>query len=424
MRLPAGGVLRTIAGVGSAALAAQAIGFAASPLLSRLFAPDAFGRFGLLTALTNVLAVVALVGSNSAIFAAESHDEALALLRAGLTALALALLPCAAAALALIAFGWFGYGALEPWHAALVGLHVAVLGATTLLQPWLARRQRYRALARSHLTLGLLRPGGQVALGAARLGFPGLAFGEIAARAAVTASMAHAVADDLRDAWALTAAEVRAALRRRRHFVVFGTATNLANNVGTALPPVLVTMGYGVQAAGLFTLTSLVMTAPIGLVQKAVGDVFIGHFVERFAADRTAAVAFLLRVAAALFGVALLGGLVIVLAAEPLFALVFGESWRPAGALAARLVPLFVADFTVGTVSGVVGVANRPQWKLVFDALRVGGLASASLVAARLDLPLAGLVTLFAWTGVLAYLVYAVLIRRAVLAPRPPSPAP
>lgn len=426
MRVPfrAGGMVRSMAGVGTAALAGQALTFAMAPLLTRLYSQEAFGQLGLMVGLTNVLAVVALFGLNGAVFAPSDHREALALLRAGLLALGAALLPSAAVAWCLSHFDWFGYGALPEWLAVLVPLHVAGIGAMTLLQPWLARRQGYRALARSHVTLAALRAGGQVGLGAARMGLLGITGGEILARLGAAAVMARAVSADLGDALRLHGDEMRAAVRRRSHFVLYGTATNIANNVGTAIPPVLVTLVYGVAATGTFTLTTMVLTAPIALVQKAVGDVFLGHFAARYRSDRRAAIRLLYRVAGVLALLGGLAGLVLMLGAEPLFALVFGESWRQAGALAAILAPLFVADFIIGSVSGVISVADRPQGKLLFDGLRIGGMLLSFWLARARGLPLEGMIALFAWTGVLAYAVYASLILWTVRGPAAPSAGP
>src|SRR4029079_2588017 len=124
---------------------------------------------------------------------------------------------------------------------------------------------------------------------------------------------------------------------------------------------------------GLYTLMWSVIVAPGGLVQKAVGDVFIGHFAERFRTDRPTARRFLLRTAVVLSLISLGPGLVLWLWGGPGFAFLFGEPWRPAGRLASRMVRLLMADLVIGPLGGALNVANRPDAKLYFDAARLGG---------------------------------------------------
>jgi O-antigen/teichoic acid export membrane protein len=288
-----------------------------------------------------------------------------------------------------------------------------------LLQMWLIRQRRFRALAAGHLAQGLTRSGAQILAGVARAAYAGLAGGEIVGRWCVVFVLARPLRSELAAAVRHRSRELGRVVWRYRLFPIFRTPSTLANNLGTALPLAFVTMAYGVSAAGLFTLMSTVLVAPSGLVQKAVGDVFLGHFAERFRVDPVRARRFLLTVSAALAVLSLVPALIIGLWGAPAFALLYGAKWRLAGRLASLMVPVLMADLVIGHMGGALNVVNRPDAKLYFDAARLGGYAAAYWVATRAGMPLEGMVTLFAQFSVLAYALYAAIIWFAIRHPRP-----
>jgi hypothetical protein len=145
-------------------------------------------------------------------------------------------------------------------------------------------------------------------------------------------------------------------------------------------------------------------------VQKAVGDVFLGHFAERFRTDGAAARRFLFSVLLVLAVLSLLPAVLLWGWGPSIFAVLFGAKWRAAGQLAAIMTPLLMAEFTIGPFGGALSVANRPEAKLIFDVARLSGFAAAYRIATATSAPLEEMVRLFAVFGVLAYLVYAVLI--------------
>ena len=276
-------------------------------------------------------------------------------------------------------------------------------------------------MAYGHLAQGVARAVGQVGAGILAMGFHGLAAADMFCRISVIATLLGATRKDLEKIRRYRLADIRRVIWRFRLFPLFRTPSMLVNNLGTALPPVLVTMRYGVAAGGLFTLMASVVVAPSGLIQKAVGDVFLGHFALRFHRDREGAVKFAYRVAIALAVLSLIPASLLYFWGPSAFALLFGEKWRLAGKLASVFVPLLMADVALGPLAGTLNVVNRPDAKMFFDAARITAILGAHQVASAAGLPLEGMVALFAQFGVLAYLFFAVLIYYGVTHPRPTS---
>lgn len=414
-------IVRSIGGVGGAALLAQLIALAAAPAASRLFTQADFGRFGLFFGLANVLVPIALLGLTDAIVAANTEEDALTLLAACVYAV-FAMTPIlVGVTYLLVTQDLFGYGTLPWWTILLIAVEIPAIGSVMVLQMWLIRQRRFRPLAYGHLAQGVARAVGQVGAGVLAMGFLGLAAADIFCRISVIATLLGATRMELEKTRRYHLADIRRVIWRFRLFPLFRTPSTLANNLGTALPAVLVTMRYGVAAGGVFTLMASVVVGPSGLIQKAVGDVFLGHFALRFHRDKEGAIKFAYRVTIALAVLSLIPASLLYFWGPSAFALLFGEKWRLAGKLASVFVPLLMADLALGPLAGALNVVNRPDAKMFFDAARITAILGAHQVASAAGLPLEGMVALFAKFGVLAYLFFAVLIYYGVTHPRPTS---
>ena len=408
-------ITRSIAGIGGAAAAGQLLTFMASPVVSRLFDQEAFGRFGLFFSLANVLAILATLGLQDAIFAARQESHARILFQAALRLLLIFSPLLGLSAYVLIHFNILGYGALPGWAAPLLALEVAIISATAVFQVWLVQGKRFRPLAASYLIQGGARPGTQIAAGFGHFGFSGLIGAELASRATVLGTLLWAGWSDLRTTFGTVTRENCVTIAREyRSFLFFRTPSALLFNFGTALPPALITAAYGVSPAGLYTFMFSVIVAPIAFAQKAIGDVFLGHFAALFKTDPRQAQRFLQRILCGLFAGSTLPAALLWFQGADLFALVFGEPWRESGRLAGIIAPLFMCDLAIGPVTQVLNVVNRPQFKLVFDLGRITAYLAAYFLATRQHASLPEMVRYLAWFGTVSYVIYLGLILHGV----------
>jgi O-antigen/teichoic acid export membrane protein len=409
-------IFRSAAGIGGAAAFGHALMFFASPALSRLFTQDQFGRFSLFFGLANVLAIPATLGLQDAMLAADRPATVDALQQAAMRLLLVTLPVLGAVAWVIIACDWLGYGALPTWTAALIVLEVSALAFIGILQVRLVREREFRWLASSHLILGLARPVSQIGAGFLGTGFPGLALAELGSRLAVLGMLWRACGPAVRRCWrTIPLAECLRAARNYRAFLLYRTPSALCFNVGTALPPTLIAAAYGVTAAGLYSFMFTVIVAPVGLAQKAVGDVFLGHFIALRQSDARLAQRYFQRMTLALLAAAAVPAAALGAWGEDLFAFVFGEPWREAGHLARLIAPLFLCDLAIAPVTGVFNAVNRPQLKLAFDAARIGGILAVFFLSQHLDVSLDRMVQWLAWAGCLSYALYLVLLWKSVI---------
>jgi O-antigen/teichoic acid export membrane protein len=389
---------------------------AVSPVLTRLYGPEAFGALAVFMGPAAILAMVAALRLEFAVPLAREEDEAV-----GVVHLCLVTAALMAALTALAA--WL----LAPWFAAATGvpglrgllwlLPVTVLcsGLAVPLNYWSIRQGTFRANSANRLVAAGGQAGGQLALGAAGAGGAGLILGYCLGPLAAF----------LHFALSLTAAE-RARLFRvrwsglwplaRRHwrFPAYTAPSSLLTSSTQLLPAVLLAVLYGPAVAGWFGLGQRVMGLPVRLLSHAASQVFLGE-AQRFA-DPAAARRLFVRSAAGFAAVGLVGTAPVVLFGPSLFALVFGAEWREAGLMAAILVPHHLARFVGNPVSQTLNIYGRQGLYLASSAANGAALVLSFGLGWALELGPMRVIMLYSIGTALAYLLALGLAWRVVKA--------
>lgn len=405
-------VARSIGGVGAAAATGQLLTLAASPVLARIYDQEAFGAFGLFFGVANIVATVVMLGLNDAIIAADDDNTALALARAcGLTAVLLTV-PAVLLVVILRATGLFGWGGMPLNALWLLLIEVPVLCALSITQASLVRARIFAGVAHGHLALGVSRACAQIGAGFLLGGFVGLATGEIVSRFCAVIAMGFALVPFLHSDATPMRVSIGMVMRQFRNFILFRTPSTVLGAIAVVAPTFVMASAFDLRQAGYFSLMYATVMAPIGFVQKAVGDVFLGHYATRMKTDRRAATRFFWGTVAALAVPAAILVVIFVLLAPDLFRVAFGPKWMPSGAMAVATTPLLFVSLIVVPVSQVVNAANRPHFKLYFDFANLGTLAFAYVVGRKLGLAPVEFVALMAWSVTLAYMLFMALIVR------------
>lgn len=404
-------LVRAIGMVGLAATASQLASVAVAPILARLYSVGAFGEFGVIVAFTNIAATAMLLGLNDAVIAAADDRDARGLAAACILVQLALCLPVLGCAWWFMATNRFGLGALPRWSLVLILPATLLLSMVSLLQSMLIRGRRFPTIAAAYVALGLARACGQMLGGVASLGFLGLAGGELLGRAASNQMMLRNLKGEVSAARAMRIAEIRASVMRYRHFCLFRTPSALASAVAVGAPSLLIADMFGAQQAGYFNLMMTMIMGPLALAQKAVGDVFLGHFAAKLRAEEGGAGRLLLIFTGLLLTLGLLMGITFWAAGGDLFALVFGERWRPAGMMAAAATPWIVTAIGIVPVSSSINAANRPELKILFDVTYLGAIGVAWRTSRVLNLSALQFVSLLAWlvAGALLFLLFLLL---------------
>jgi O-antigen/teichoic acid export membrane protein len=191
---------------------------------------------------------------------------------------------------------------------------------------------------------------------------------------------------------------------RQRRFPLLALPADTINAASGQLPLLFIATRFGAEASGLFALTVRVLGAPIGLLGAAVLDVFKrsaassyrdkGHCKAEYA--RT------FWLLATVGGVLALG---VMVAAEHLFVVAFGEPWRQSGIIAIWLIPMFALRFVASPLSYVFYIVGKQQVDLGWQC----ALLAMTLACFMLPLSLEASIKFYSAGYSFLYVVYAIL---------------
>lgn len=361
---------------------AQALTLAVMPLWSRLYGPAEFAAWGLWLSVVAVVSTLLLLRYDTCIVIARSDAEARALLRLCLRlalggGLVLAGLVWALPAAAQAALGLQALGGWLP--LAVLGGALAAAVAAGLA--WANRQRAYTRITTARIAVAAAG-----ALAGSGFGWTGIVGGLLLSQL-IAGGVGLLVLGRERG----SAEGVAAAARRHAQAPRYLWPSALLDTVTQQLPMALAVLWFTREEAGQFSLAWRVLAVPVLMLAGAAGTVFYERFAalaadaaaRGAAADRAAARALLLRTWRAFALIGLAPTVVMLLWGEPLFAALFGEGWRPAGALAAVLMPMLWAMLVSSPTSGALIVLGLQRWSPVFGLAMLAYRPAALWVGAQ-----------------------------------------
>lgn len=385
--------------------AGQGLYLAVAPILTRTVTPADFGLYGLFFAYAATAASFVALFYDASIPAA-GDDRSAGELAAGalLATVAMSVLGGSMMSLA-VAANLFGLGALPVWSGLLAGLLMLLHGVLVVQQSWRVRIGDPVAVGWSNLSLNVGRGLSQVGFALGGLGWAGLALGEIVGR--ILGGL-HAwrgpTPPDRRPSWRLNW-QTMVAYRR---FPLVLMPAQLLEAVIAFLHLAVLGLLFGPVLLGQYYLMRRTLDLPLAFATKALSDLFYSRQAEyaRNAPERVRP--FYVMGFVGLLAVGAVGAAPVVVFGAPLFGLVFGEAWRPAGALAAIMAPAAVMNLAVAPIARVFFLSARPQLRYAFTAAHAVGILTALAVTWRWKLDVLGATACLSAATVASYAIYFV----------------
>ena len=413
--------VRNVILVAGGTAGAQAISLAFSPIITRLYGPEAFGLLGTFTAVLGIVIPIAALSYPIAIVLPESDDEAKGLAQLSFR---IALVVALSLSIILLVYGDKIASFLNMQVIAdfmlLIPLAIFFSALQQIMQQWLIRKKQFKVTARISISQSLI-------LNCVKTGAGWI--NPVGAILIVLATLGNALyAIQLwfgAKVWALPGGRIdkiteQVSLRKLAHkyrdFAFYRTPQVLVNAISQSLPTLMLAFYFGPAVAGYFTLGKSILSAPAALIGSSVGCVFYPKISE--AANRGEnPVKLLNKATLATFLVGLGPFTIIMVFGVFIFELVFGASWIVAGqyaqwmglwilfSLAAR--PL-VATIPVVKMQGVFLV-----YEIFFLILKIVVLTVASYLYQNALLAVALYSIVTACSYVLLYVIVYLLLKRS-----------
>jgi len=358
----------------------QALLFAISPILSRLYDPLAFGLLGVFMATKSIVAVVSAAKYELSIVLPREDDVAANLFVLGCVIVA----AVCGAVLLIVAVGgnWVAGMVGEPKLAPyLWWLPLAILaaGLYQTTNYWATRETHYTRLSVSQGVRSVGVAGTQVSAGYLQAGPTGLIGGQVAGQVLATSVLAAQILrEDGRRIWqALNWQTMKEGARKYRKFPAYTAPQDLVNSVSQNVPSYLLVFFFDPATVGFYWFTWRLLQAPSRLIGQAVRKVFYQRISEKHSEGKDT-FPDLWQTTTVLALLALVPVLAIMTAGPPLFDFVFGSDWERAGQYAQWLVAWWFFGFV--NVPAVMLIHTFGMQRLLFGYEVVQALARVGAI--------------------------------------------
>lgn len=347
--------VRNVTILASGTAGAQLIGMLLSPIITRLYGPEAYGIMGTFTAIVSIISPVAALTFPIAIVLPRQKSESIGLIR--LSILISTIISVLVGLIILLLhqpiIQIFKLSNIAP-YLYLVPVIIFCAGFSQVIEQWLIRTKQFSVSAKVTFIQSIVINGGKVGVGY----FYPFAFVLIlfsvfteGLKAALLLKFMRKpnIKKIFKSIFLTNKASFKGLAIKYKDFPLFRAPEVTLNAVSGSLPILLLTFFFGPASAGFYSIGRTVLSIPSTLIGKSVGDVFYPRISE--AANNGENLTKLIKKATLALGVigVIPYGLVII-SGPFLFGFIFGDEWVIAGEYA-RWIALW----------SFFGFMNRPS---------------------------------------------------------------
>lgn len=397
----------------------QGLVAAATPFLTRLYAPADFGLQAVYVSILSILVVVASLRLELAVPLPKYEREAAHLLLLALLAAAVF------SGLTVVGCLLFGQRLLQSIHAPglqpfLVWvLPIGVLGAGSYqaMSYWAIRKRDYDRLARTRWRQGLAQVIAQIGLGFLPFGPLGLLVGADVGRINGTGMLVRSAWQEEREHFrSFTWRELRGMASRYRNFPLVSTWSALLNAMALFLPAILITAIFDAQVSGQFALGQRIVGLPMALIGQAIAQVYTAECAALLREHPERLNGLFKRTMRKLFLAGALPLLALALMGPQGFRWMFGPKWGMAGLFVRILAPVYLLQLVASSLSQTMAVLERQKLQFIWDSARVIAVVVAIVIPARMGLGIVWITSTFGIAMGLLYLGLLWLLHRETMA--------
>lgn len=353
---------------------AQLLTVVFTPIITRLFPPDAYGVLGTFASVVTV--ITPLVGLSYPMAIVMARDEKEVKVLCFLSFVFTFLLAI------LVLLGVFQYEiqfqsylGLDdvPLLPYLLPASIVFIGAAQVLRNLLIREKAFRSLAKVEVFNSIVNNLLRVVLGLFYPFAPALiglyVFGFFVQGALYKVVSGYSFAQQNFRGPLLGGETFRCAVEYR-DFALYRGPQGAINAVSQSLPVFALGMAFDQQAVGFYVLAKNILTAPLSLVGKSVSDVLYPRFSELVSTQGDVR-SFILRVTSVLFLLAVPAFLAVVIFGREIFGFVFGAHWSQSGVYASWLSVWLLFGFINRPAVSAMAPLGLQKFFLKYELLSV-----------------------------------------------------
>ncbi|TDQ38643.1 lipopolysaccharide biosynthesis protein [Aureibacillus halotolerans] len=310
---------------------AQLVSLVLTPVISRIYGPEAYGLMGVFISIIGILSPIASLTYPIAIVLPKTDNDAIGLIRLSL------LISTSIATFVVIQLTLFNQQIAEIFHIEdlasflyLIPLVIFFAGLYQVVEQWLIRTKQFKVTAKVTFLQSLIVQGSKVGIGF-MYPFPSILIVLTAFSQALRAVLMIIFSDKKNlNNHLSNQSSIKDLAKKYKDFPIYRGPQSFLNSVSENIPILMLTSFFGPASVGFYTICRTVLAIPTQLIGKSLGDVFYPRISE--AANNgedlgnlnKKATNILISIGVVPFGLVILFG-------PGLFEFVFGEEWLIAG---------------------------------------------------------------------------------------------
>ena len=382
----------------------------ASPIITRLYGPAAFGLVALFTSITGILGVIVCLRYELAIVLPKSDEEAANLF--GLCMLLVLVVSIATIPLLIILEQPLVQFLKAPQLGQffwLIPPTLLISGTFLALNYWNTRTKQFKRLSIARISSSFSTTGTQ--LGAGFLGYTSggvLIYANVFGQLVSTGVLGIQIMRDHLSFFRenISWEGMADTFRRYSNFPKFDVWSALINQISWQVPVLLLSSFFSTTIVGYYSLGMMMVTLPMSLIGGAIAQVF---FQRAAIAQHEGSLSLIFEDAYSfLIKISLFPLLLLTFIGQDLFILIFGPSWGEAGFYIQILSVWAVFFFISSPISAILSIAGKQKTGLVlstinlitrFVSISLGGILGSATLSI-LFFSLSGIV-MYGSTGIL-----------------------
>lgn len=392
-------------------IAAQLIPFLVSPLLSRLYLPDDFGYYSIITSAVGTLSVVICTRYEQAIILPKEDKDAASLISGSLKIAAII------STLSLVAILVYKNGICDLLKITsgknglfVIPFLLLFIGIQQCFNYWLIRKKSFK-----QNSLNKVIQTSSIAIIGLGLGFLGVSSGLIIAYLLGWALLALFSFYQARKAGfnliGVTQSDSKRNLIKYKDFPIFNSVPALFNSFASTLPVFYVSNLYTPEITGFYAQSRLMILVPISLISVSIAQVYFERIASKVR-EGESIIQELKQVALVLFSAAVVLVLIVRLLAPFLFSVILGDIWVTSGIYSQVLVYSFAIQFVISPLSNVLTALNRIKLASIWPILYLLLMLTLSLFEKPKDV--IDYLKVLTVLEFLSYFIYGLIILYAV----------
>ncbi|MGD0534053.1 MAG: oligosaccharide flippase family protein [Methanoregula sp.] len=399
-------LLKGVVIIGSGTVISQALGLVFLPLITRIYPPLIYGTLAVFISLITILVDGSAFRYELAIPLPEKDEDAVYLLILSLSIVSI---------LTFILFwilvisgdflaGIFHFEFMKSYYW-LFCFGFFGISVYNILIYFAIRSKDYVKITHTKISQSVSGAISKIILGILSFGSFGLICGEVIGRMAGIVTLGRTVLPKM---WQsiknFNIDKLKSIAKQYKRFPIFSMPASFINEMALQAPVVLLSIIFGFQVVGLYSLSYTILVAPVSFISSSMAQVFFGETSDLLRQKSDGILVQYLKTTRKLF---LFGAPIILVGAviSPLlFPFIFGSAWKGAGIFSLPLSIMVIAQFVVSSTDRLE-LYGYNHWELAWNICRTFSVLFGFYLAFQLKL--SPLVTILLYSSIMTFM-YAI----------------